>query len=125
MGEKIKLVLDKLEIYAELNDTIEARQFAHLLPLDIALSRWGDEYYGSCQLKQALGKDTREQMEIGELAFWPPGNAFCIFFGRTPASTDDKPRAASSVNPLGKLHGDTNRLKNLGNTVKAKISVAE
>ena len=42
-------------------------------------------------------------MEIGDIAFWPPGNAFCIFFGKTPASTDDKPRAAGPVTFLGKL----------------------
>jgi hypothetical protein len=45
-------------------------------------------------------------MAVGEIAYWPPGKAFCIFFGRTPASVDGAPRAASAVNPLGRLTGD-------------------
>lgn len=54
--------------------------------------------------------DARLDMEVGELAYWPPGNAFCIFFGRTPASTEEAPRAASNVNPVGRILGEATLL---------------
>ena len=45
-------------------------------------------------------------VEMGDLGYWPPGHAFCIFFGPTPASRGDECRAASVVNVVGKLEGD-------------------
>jgi len=53
-----------------------------------------------------LGSDARDKMEVGELGYWPTGSAFCIFFGKTPASKGDEPRAASPVNPIGRVEGD-------------------
>lgn len=52
-------------------------------------------------------------MEVGELAYWPTGNAFCIFYGRTPASMDERPRAASAVSPFGKIEGDATVLRQI------------
>jgi len=60
-------------------------------------------------------------MEIGELAVWPPGQAFCIFFGPTPLSVTDVPVAASSVNPIGKIVDDIALLKTLGQEMKVTI----
>ena len=45
-------------------------------------------------------------VDVGDLAYWPPGQAFCIFFGRTPASRGEECRAASPVNVVGKIVGD-------------------
>ena len=63
-------------------------------------------------------------MKVGELALWPPGNALCIFFGPTPASSGREPRAASPVNPIGRLIDDAAPLKALGPSIRAKISAA-
>jgi len=63
-------------------------------------------------------------MQIGELAYWLPGDALCIFFGRTPASTGNEPRAASPVNPAGMLNGDVQALRKLGPTVQVNVSRA-
>ena len=48
----------------------------------------------------------RDVVDVGDLAYWPPGSAFCIFFGPTPASRGDECRAASPVNVVGKIVGD-------------------
>jgi len=80
------------------------------LPIEAKANRWGEEIYFSTGVK--IGEEnSQEVVQVGEIGYWPPGKAFCIFFGRTPASTDDKPRAASPVNVFGKVIGDLSGLK--------------
>jgi uncharacterized protein len=126
MPTAITIRIGSLELSGELNDSASAKALAAMLPASVKMSRWGDEYYGalpkSLNMKEAA--DAREEMTVGELAYWPPGNALCIFFGPTPASTDDLPRAASPVNPLGTLKGDVAALKALGRSVQATVAKA-
>jgi hypothetical protein len=75
------------------------------LPLNLNLSRWGEELYG--EIPVALGREKSQvDCEVGDVGYWPDGNGFCIFFGPTPASKDDKPKAASPVNIFAKIEGD-------------------
>lgn len=85
------------------------------------MSRWGEEYYGDCGIRVETTDDSRVDMEVGELAIWPAGNAFCIFFGPTPASTGEHPVAASPVNPIGKIFDDCSPLKGLGGSIKVVV----
>jgi uncharacterized protein len=126
MPTPINIRIGSLELTGELNNSATAKALAAMLPTTVRLSRWGDEYYGdlSQPLNLRESPDAREEMTVGELAYWPPGNALCIFFGPTPASTDDTPRAASPVNPLGRINGDCAALKKLGGSVQASISKA-
>jgi hypothetical protein len=86
------------------------------------MSRWGDEYYGDCGLAIAIDDSARDILEVGEIAYWPPGSALCFFFGPTPASTDERPRAASEVVPLGRITSDATALKSFGSSVEVEIS---
>jgi hypothetical protein len=90
----------------------------------INLSRWGGEFYGDCGLEFGADETAREEMEVGELAYWPPGTAFCIFFGPTPASSGEKPVAASAAIPIGKITGNVEKLQELGNSIRAIIDRA-
>jgi hypothetical protein len=110
-----------MELKAELNDSPSSEKLKALLPIEFSMSRWGDEYYGDCGIKAELSEDARDVMEIGELAVWPNGSAFCIFFGPTPASKGGEPRAVSPVNPVGKLTSGTEGLKKLGSTINVRI----
>jgi hypothetical protein len=92
---------------------IEGKDIKTTLPLRVTMRRWGDEYYGDIGLEVDAASDARAEMEIGELAIWPEGNALCIFFGLTPASVDENPRAISPVNPVGKVLDDVSFLKGL------------
>jgi len=121
MAEKIRITIGGKEITALLNESKTAEAFFNLLPLKVSMSRWGDEYYGDCGLSAPLEHGAREEMEIGELAFWPQGRALCIFFGPTPASVDDRPRAVSPVNPIGKIEGDTVFLKALPASISVEV----
>ncbi|MGB6680018.1 MAG: cyclophilin-like fold protein, partial [Candidatus Bathyarchaeia archaeon] len=82
------------------------------LPFNLPFNIWGDEIYFSIPVHLDL-EEGREIMEVGGLAYWPTGNAFCIFYGRTPASTDERPRAASAVSPFGKIEGDATVLRQI------------
>ena len=63
---------------------------------------------------------------IGELAFWPPGKAICIFFGKTPISESNKPKAASPVNVFGKIIGsEINILAKLKNGERISLEIAK
>jgi hypothetical protein len=89
------------------------------------MSRWGDEYYGDCGIRTVLSQDARDVMEVGELAVWPTGNALCIFFGITPASKGDEPRAVSPVNPIGRLLDNSDSLKRLGSSIQVRIEISK
>ncbi|MFX0047909.1 MAG: cyclophilin-like fold protein [Candidatus Hermodarchaeota archaeon] len=75
------------------------------LPFSLNLARWGEELYG--EIPVAIGRENAQvDCEVGDIGYWPDGNGFCIFFGPTPASKDEKPRAASPVNIFAKIEGD-------------------
>jgi uncharacterized protein len=122
MGKNILLEIGGKKFNAKLYEGKAPEDFAAALPKEFGVSRWGDEYYGSCGVSLKEDSTVREIMEVGELAYWKPGSAFCIFFGPTPASTDSRPRAASNVIPLGKIEGDVSTLKSVGASAKVKIT---
>ena len=124
MPTAITIEIGKVTLKAELNDGASARSFLELLPKQVSLSRWGDEYYGNCGINVQESPDAREDMKVGELALWPPGSALCIFFGPTPASRGREPRAASPVNPIGRLLDDPAPLKALGPSIRVKVARA-
>ncbi|MBN1298727.1 MAG: hypothetical protein JW997_03460 [Actinobacteria bacterium] len=88
------------EITVQLNETETAKKLIEVLPLSSSASRWGDEIYFSIPLHAEI-ENGIEEVEIGTVAFWPPGSALCIFFGPTPASQGKKPKAASPVTVVG------------------------
>jgi hypothetical protein len=108
---QIAIRVGSLTMEAELNDTQTARQVADTLPIRTRFSTWGDEIYFAIPIEAALEADAREVVEMGDLGYWPPGNAFCIFFGSTPTSQAGEIRPASAVNLIGKVIGDATQFK--------------
>ena len=95
-----------ISMTAELNDKPTALKVWDALPIEGRANRWGDEIYFEIPVTAAQEPDAREDVEVGELGYWPVGRAFCIFFGPTPVSRGSQPRAYSPVNLLGRLQGD-------------------
>jgi hypothetical protein len=90
---------------ATLDDSPTARAILNALPLEAKAATWGDEIYFAIPVSlEAEG--ARPVVELGDLGYWPPGRAFCIFFGPTPASRGDEIRPASPVNVFGRVEGD-------------------
>ena len=105
MSRSIRITVGDLVLSAELNDSRTAQKVWEALPLTGEFHVWGDEIYLSIPV-EAGPEDPKSVVEIGDLAYWPPGHAFCIFFGPTPASRGDEIRAASAVNVIGKVLSD-------------------
>jgi hypothetical protein len=120
MARKIKIQASQIVITATLDTTPTADAIWEALPLSGLVRRWGDEIYFSIPVNLQETSDARQDMRVGELAFWPDGNAFCIFFGPTPVSAGDEPRAYSNVNPFGQVDEDATLLRAIedGETVR-------
>ncbi len=110
MSEHIKIRVNPVEVIAVLNDTSTAQAIWEALPIKGQVNLWGEEIYFSIPIHLEL-EDGQEFVSIGDLGYWPQGNAFCIFFGPTPISHKDRIRPASPVTIFGKIIGDTDVLK--------------
>jgi hypothetical protein len=111
-------------VEAELDSSRTAQAIWRALPLSNTAHRWGDEVYFSIPV--ALKEENqKEVVQAGDLGYWPPGSAFCIFFGRTPASRGDEIRPASPVNVFGKLAGSPEAFRKVkeGSPIKVESLV--
>lgn len=106
---RIHIEAGGVSLEAILNDGPTADKVWEALPCDGEANRWGDEIYFALPVIAGEEPDARAEMAVGELGYWPPGNAFCIFFGPTPVSRGAEPRAYSRVNVLGRIDGDATR----------------
>ena len=102
MSRSINIKFDNSSFEGVLNDSNTSNLIWDSLPINSSVSTWGDEIYFSIPVSDN---------ELGDLGYWPPGNAFCIFFGLTPASSEGEIRPASPVNILGKIIGELDSLK--------------
>ena len=107
---RIRIAAGGEEVTAVLNGSGTADLLWAALPLEAPASTWGDEIYFRTAVA-AGGEDTREVVEYGDVGYWPPGQALCLFFGPTPASRGDEIRPASPVNVVGRMEGDPSVLK--------------
>jgi hypothetical protein len=107
----IRIRIGNLSMEAELHDTPTGQQIAMALPIQTSFKTWGDEIYFAIPVASALDDQAREVVELGDLGYWPPGKAFCIFFGPTPMSRPGEIRPASAVNIVGKVKGDASQFK--------------
>jgi hypothetical protein len=104
-----------------LNDGPTARQIWDALPVEGISNTWGEEIYFEIPVAAELEPGARAEVEVGELGYWPTGHAFCVFFGPTPVSTDDRPRAYSPVSILGRLLGDATSFREVADGTPVRI----
>jgi hypothetical protein len=108
------------QIQAMLNDSPTSKALLDILPIEGSAQIWGEEIYFSTDVDIKEDEWAKETVELGDIAFWPPGKAVCLFFGPTPISGSGEIRPASSTNIMGKLLGDLEILKsvNSGSLIK-------
>lgn len=109
--DKIRIETGNISLVAELNGSDTASSIYQMLPLSGMANVWGDEIYFTIAVHLDQAADARQEVGVGDLGFWPVGDAFCIFFGPTPVSTGNAPKAYSPVNVFGHILGDATVLK--------------
>ena len=123
MPQKIRITVGSVSVQAELNDSKTAAAIVAALPIQARGQTWGDEIYFDIGLALAA-EAPREVVEMGDLGYWPPGLAFCIFFGPTPMSRGDEIRPASPVNVVGRVVGDPRSLKSVRSGARVTIETS-
>jgi hypothetical protein len=122
--KKITITVNDVKMSVELNDSNTAQKIWKTLPIEGSVNTWGDEIYFSIPVNVGL-ENAKAVVSEGDLGYWPPGNAFCIFFGPTPTSQGDEIRPASPVNVLGKIIGDPKVFKKVKSGAKIIIEKSE
>jgi hypothetical protein len=124
MGERIVIWAGSVVAEAVLNETETARRIASALPIEGEALRWGDEIYFAIPV-DCPPENPQAVVEAGDLGYWVPGKAFCIFFGPTPASrSPDEIRPASPVNVFGRVVGDPTVFRSVTEGTKVRVERA-
>jgi hypothetical protein len=121
MGRGIQISFGEAVVAGELNESPTAALIWEALPIEGEGHRWGDEIYFAISVTAALDDTAREVVELGDLGYWPMGQAFCIFFGPTPVSQADEIRPASAVNIVGKILGNPHDFKKATEGVTVRL----
>lgn len=101
----IRISAGDVSALADLNDTRTAQAIWEALPIRAQASTWGDEIYFEIPVRMGTEKG-QAVVDMGDLGYWAPGRAFCVFFGLTPASRGEEIRPASPVTVVGRVRGD-------------------
>ncbi len=127
MGKQIKITFEStgIELIGELYDTPTAKKVWEVLPQSASVNTWGEEIYFDIPVTQKLEPTARAKVEVGEIGYWNVGKSLCIFWGRTPASSGEKPIAASPVNIFGKIVGDPKVLKEVSDGDEVRVEQME
>ena len=123
-GRTIRITAGDVGATATLDGSKTAEAIWAALPIEAKVSTWGDEIYFDIGLAIAA-ESPKAVVGLGDLGYWPPGSAFCIFFGRTPASTGDEIRPASAVNVFGRVDGDPTVFKKVRAGTRVSLERAE
>jgi len=124
---KIKIIFEKgIDIQGILDSELNPNTVNAILkdlPFESTVNLWGDEIYFSIPTKVGLEK-SQEYVDVGTIAYWPEGHSLCLFFGKTPVSTDDRPKAYSPVNVIGKIVDEITNVKKVKDGDKVRVELA-
>ncbi|MFA6216389.1 MAG: cyclophilin-like fold protein [Candidatus Omnitrophota bacterium] len=90
-----------LNFLIEFNNSVTAQAVIKVLPLQVNVSRWGDEIYFPVGIEAPV-YDATVNVSIGDVAYWPEGKSVSVFFGRTIVGEIDQPIPVSPVVIIGK-----------------------
>lgn len=123
VARRIRITAGSVSAEADLGESKTAAAIWDALPLAAGAETWGDEIY--FDIPVALPAESpMEVVELGDLGYWPPGHAFCIFFGPTPSSRGEEIRPASPVNVFGRVIGDPTVFKKVRAGTQVRVERA-
>ena len=103
---EIEIKVGNRKAKAVIFNSVTGNKIKDIIPFKGKVNTWGDEIYFTIPIEEELDETSKELVELGDLGYWPSGNAFCIFYGKTPISQNDEIRPASAVNIIGKIESD-------------------
>jgi hypothetical protein len=114
---KLRIVAEEANVSmtATLNESETAKKLLKLLPIESHAQTWGEEVYFETPLR-APEEQPHAEVPSGTVAYWPPGHAFCIFFGQQPYSP---------VNVLGTLDSDAKLFARVKSGQKIRLEPIE
>ena len=121
---KLRISAGATSFEVVLKDTPTAKALVAALPFESRAQTWGEEVYFTTPVSAKLESDGRQIVEPGTVCFWTEGNALALPYGRTPISTDERPKLASRCNVLGTLSGDAKGLSGIKSGEKITVSKA-
>lgn len=107
---KLRLIIGKVTIDAELFDTPTADALFAAAPFESRATTWGEEVYFTVPVRSEREADARDVMQPGELAFRVEGEAVVIGYGPTPNSEGEEIRLAMPANVWGRTGDDVRQL---------------
>ncbi|MBS3816610.1 MAG: hypothetical protein KGY76_03500 [Candidatus Thermoplasmatota archaeon] len=123
MAQEIKISVGDVELKGNLKENKCAKRILKMMPIESDFNTWGDEFYFSIGLEMGLDETAKREVEVGTIGYWPSDEALAIFFGPTPASTRERPVAASDVNIVGEVK-EAEKLKDVKDAEKIRIELA-
>lgn len=121
----LQLSIGRIRLQLDLNDSATADAIWDAAPFEAPINTWGDEIYFATPVAAAAEADARDVMELGDVAYWPPGKALAIGFGPTPVSRGDEIRLASPSNVFAVCHDDLRSLKTVTDGMIARVARLE
>ena len=121
---QIRITAGDVSLTATLNESHTSQMIWDALPIVGRVQTWGDEIYFQIPVTASNDETAADVVEKGAVAYWPPGNALCLFWGPTPASRGDEIRPASAVNVCGMIEGDATQLADAPNGGEIRIDRA-
>jgi hypothetical protein len=121
---KLRLQAGKVLLAIELLDTPTARAILEAAPFEARAQTWGEEVYFTTPVSAKLEPDARQIVEPGTVCFWTEGDALALPYGRTPLSSDERPKLASRCNVVGSLIGEPKTLSRIKAGEKITVSKA-
>ncbi len=121
---KVRIEAGKVVLTAELRETPTTRALLAALPFESRASTWGEEVYFNTPVSVKLEADAQQIVEPGTVCFWTEGDAIALPYGRTPISTDERPKLASRCNVVGTLIGEAKALARIRSGDKITVSKA-
>ncbi len=113
-----------VSIRARLLDTPTADEIWRCLPLHGSARTWGPEIYFHTSVQAEAEPEARDIVSLGEIVFWPAGDAIAIAFGPTPLSRNGELRLAAPCNIWAMALDDVATLRSVHAGEAISISMA-
>src|SRR5438270_14032545 len=122
---RVGITAGKVTLEAERRDTPTMQALAEALPYEANAQTWGEEVYFTTPVSATLEPDAKQVVDPGTVCFWTEGDALALPYGRTPISTDERPKLAARCNVLGTLAGDPRALSGIKAGARIRVENAD